>query len=88
MSYPETQKALICSATGEPFEIKERPVPKPGHGQVLVKIIATALNPVDELIRAKGIVVSTYPAVCGSDAAGTVEALGEGVDTLRIGDRV
>ncbi|EIM83601.1 GroES-like protein [Stereum hirsutum FP-91666 SS1] len=93
MPYPETQNALVCAAIGEPFEIKERPVPKPGPGQVLVKIVSAALNPVDELIRVKGIhvkgaLMSTYPTICGSDAAGTVAALGEGVDNLKIGDRV
>lgn len=88
MSYPETQNALVCFAIGEPFKIIERPVPKPGPSQVLVKIISAALNPVDELIRAKGIVVSTYPAICGSDAVGTVSALGENVDNLKVGDRV
>lgn len=93
MPYPEAQNALVCAAIGEPFEIKERPVPKPGPGQVLVKILSAALNPVDELIRVKGIhvkgaLMSTYPTICGSDAAGTVAALGHGVDNFKIGDRV
>lgn len=88
MSYPETQKALVFSAPGEPFEIKERPVPKPGPGQVLVKIISTALNPVDEIIRARGFLVTQFPAVIGNDTAGTVEALGDGVDNFKIGDQV
>lgn len=89
MFYPEIQKALVFTAPGEPFEIKERPVPKPGPGQVVVKILATALNPFDEVIRAKGyIAITQYPAIIGNDAAGTVEALGDGVDNFKIGDRV
>lgn len=88
MACPQTQKALVFSAPGEPFEIKERPVPKPGPGQVLVKIISTALNPIDEIIRARGFLVTQYPAIVGNDAAGTVVALGDGVDNFKIGDRV
>lgn len=88
MSYPETQKALVFSAAGEPFEVKERPVPTPGPGQVLVKVLSTAINSVDDLIRTKGFLVTQYPAIVGNDAAGTVAALGDGVDNFKVGDRV
>lgn len=67
----------------------ERPVPVPGKGEVLIKIAAAGINRPDVLQR-KGL----YPApngasdILGLEAAGTVEAIGEGVSNLNIGDKV
>ena len=88
MPTPETQKALVLPAKYADFVIELVPVPKPGPGQLLIKIHSVALNPVDWKIQKNGIIVHEFPAILGTDIAGTVEALGDGVDTFSVGDRV
>ncbi|KZV75002.1 GroES-like protein [Peniophora sp. CONT] len=87
-----TNKALILPSkdAGE-FTLDKRQVPTPGPGQLLVKVHAAALNPVDDWIRRMGFLVDRaggFPAVPGSDGAGTIEAIGEGVEGWSKGDRV
>ncbi|TFK77636.1 GroES-like protein, partial [Polyporus arcularius HHB13444] len=57
-------------------------------GDVLVKNVAVGLNPVEWKIQTWGILVEKYPVILGLDAAGVVEAVGEGVTSLKKGDRV
>ncbi|KAF4614445.1 hypothetical protein D9613_002495 [Agrocybe pediades] len=86
---PTTQKAFQLHETWE-YVVDEIPVPTPGKGQILVKVKAAALNPADWKVRkfqAK-ILFETFPAILGSDIAGDVEAVGEGVDDFKVGDRV
>lgn len=62
---------------------------KPGAGQVLVRVRAAGVNPVDTYIRTGVHVVRPQlPYTPGLDAAGEVEAVGEGVKRLKVGDRV
>ncbi|KAG2366499.1 GroES-like protein [Suillus spraguei] len=82
------QKALFLSEKLGNFELGSRSIPSPGAGQLLVKIQSVALNPVDYKIRDYGVFVTHYPAILGADIAGTVEELGEGVNSFRKGDRV
>jgi NADPH:quinone reductase-like Zn-dependent oxidoreductase len=66
-------------------------VPDPGAGQVRVRVAGTTFNGVDANIRAgnmQGPMPLTLPHVPGLDLAGTVDALGTGVDGLAVGDRV
>ena len=83
------QKALFLQApnNGE-FIVGTKDIPKPGPGQLLIKIHAAALNPLDWKIRAYGLYVEKYPAILGCDASGTVEEIGEGVNEFEKGDRV
>ena len=74
-----TQKSLVIPALGAAFEVIERPVPKPQPGEVLVKIHAAGLNPVDAVNQKLGLFIKEYPAVIGMDCAGVVEEVGEGV---------
>lgn len=62
--------------------------PIPGPGEVLISVKAVGVNPVDTYIRAGAYGPRAFPFVPGSDAAGVVEALGEGVTGLAVGDRV
>ncbi|MCE9561928.1 MAG: NAD(P)-dependent alcohol dehydrogenase [Planctomycetes bacterium] len=84
-------KALVIqSAFGlENLAFEERPDPVPGPGQVLVKVCAASLNYRDLLI-AKGVYNPKLkmPRVLGSDGAGKVVGIGEGVTKFAIGDRV
>ncbi|RDX56944.1 GroES-like protein [Lentinus brumalis] len=82
------QKALVLQAKQGEFALKTRDVPQPGPGDVLVKNVAVGLNPVDWKIQTWGLFVEKYPAILGLDAAGVVEAVGEGVTSLTKGDRV
>lgn len=85
---PKTQKALVLPAKYADFVVRSISVPKPGPGQLLVKVHAVALNPVDWKIQKNGIIVQEFPGIVGADVAGTVEELGEGVEGFSLGDRV
>ena len=63
------------------------PVPQPGPNQVLVKIAAAGVNFIDVYFRT-GLYKSELPITLGNEAAGTVEAVGEGVSGFKNGDRV
>lgn len=70
-------KAVVVPAVGAPAEIStDTPVPKPSATQILVKTISTAVNPVDGLMAAMGMVVESFPLVPGCDAAGVVVEAG------------
>ncbi|CCM02785.1 uncharacterized protein FIBRA_04894 [Fibroporia radiculosa] len=83
-----TQKALLLGAKQGTFSISTIPIPQPGPGQLLLKIHAVALNPVDWKVQVNGIIVTDYPAVLGTDISGTVEKLGVGVEDFEVGDKV
>ncbi len=83
-----TQKALYIPEKGAPFKIGEAPVYEPGPKEVLVKIHATALNPVDWKIHEYGVFVKEYPTILGTDAAGVVERVGAEVTNVAKGDKV
>jgi NADPH:quinone reductase len=72
------------------FRIEKVAVPLPGAGQVLVKVKAVGLNPVDFKTRSgKGYAsYQTLPAILGWDIAGEVVSVGEGVSKFFIGDRI
>jgi NADPH:quinone reductase-like Zn-dependent oxidoreductase len=82
------QKALLLTKKQGEFVLGSRSTPSPGAGQLLVKIQSAALNPVDYKIKDVGFILTDYPAVLGTDIAGIVEELGEGVNNFRKGDRV
>lgn len=84
-------KAMSIPRFGGPevFEEREVPEPEPGPGEVLVRVHAAAINPVDTKLREDGKWVGLEPPiVLGSDAAGVVEAVGPGVRSLEPGDEV
>ena len=83
-------KAIRVHQTGGPevLTIEEVPDPRPQAGQVLVAVRAVGVNPVDTYVRSGRYGQKTFPYTPGADAAGTVEAVGEGVTAFRPGDRV
>ncbi|PFH50022.1 hypothetical protein AMATHDRAFT_61918 [Amanita thiersii Skay4041] len=85
---PSQQKALLLDSKFGKFVLKTTDVPKPGPGEILVKIKATALNPLDWKIQKYGLAIEKFPAILGSDMAGEVEQLGEGITGFVVGDRV
>lgn len=70
------------------LRLDDVPVPQPGHGEVRVEVRAAALNHLDLWVRRGLPIETTMPHTGGSDVAGTVDALGPGVDTVEVGDRV
>jgi len=71
------------------FELRDVEKPKPGHGEVLVRVIASGVNPVDAKIRAGGTWAKIeLPAILGFDAAGIIEEIGPGVKDFQPGDEV
>jgi NADPH2:quinone reductase len=71
----------------EAMKLEELPTPKPGEGQALVRIEATGVNFIDVYQR-KGAYPNPLPYSMGLEGAGVVEAVGAGVTTVRVGDRV
>jgi NADPH:quinone reductase-like Zn-dependent oxidoreductase len=82
--------AYIVDTANGPFREVEMPTPTPTHGQVLVRICASGINPLDVKIRAgeAAHAKQPLPAVLGLDMAGIVETAGPGVTAFRPGDEV
>jgi len=82
-------KAIQIRATGGPevLETTELSIPVPGPGQVLIRIEAIGVNFIEIYFR-KGTYKSALPLIPGSEAAGTVEELGNGVNGFKPGDLV
>lgn len=85
---PTQQKALLLPEKQGDWIVGPAEVPKPGPGQLLVKVEATALNPIDWKIQVYGWIIEAYPSILGSDGAGIVEEVGEGVLDFAVGDKV
>lgn len=86
-------KAAVLHEYGPPSNLKYEDVadPRPGPGEVLVRVSAASINPVDYKMRsgaAKDRFPVEFPAILGRDVAGIVREVGEGVTTLAPGDRV
>lgn len=83
-------KAIIINAPGAPdtFTLADMPVPQPGPGEIRVRNKAASLNPADYKMAANGNPAWQYPFIPGLDAAGIVDAVGEGVTKWAVGDRV
>src|SRR5262245_50182025 len=84
-------RAIVVKEFGSPevMKLEDVPDPVPGPGQVLIRVHAVGVNPVETYLRA-----GTYarkpnlPYIPGSDAGGTVEKVGAGVTAFKAGDRV
>jgi NADPH2:quinone reductase len=84
-------KAIRVHQFGGPevLKLEDVPTPKPDAGQVLVRVRAVGVNPYDTYMRAGTYAIKPpLPYTPGSDAAGTVEAVGAGVTKVKPGDRV
>jgi NADPH2:quinone reductase len=84
-------KALLCTHYGPPeeMELRDIPSPKPGKNQVLIGVKACGVNFPDVLmIQDKYQFRPTIPFAPGGEIAGLIKELGEGVENLKVGDRV
>jgi len=86
-------KAVVVHQYGGPEVLKfeQYPDPVPGTGEVLVRVAATSVNPIDYKRRAgltKDFYPMKFPSLIGVDIAGTVVKIGPGVEGFSVGDRV
>ncbi len=83
-------RAVGITVPGGPevLSVVDRPVREPGPGEVRIAVKAAAVNPTDIGLRQSGGGDLPAPWTPGMDAAGTVEAVGDGVDRLHVGDEV
>jgi NADPH2:quinone reductase len=84
-------KAIRVNQLGGPevLSLEEVTDPKPSEGQVLIRVESIGVNPVDTYIRAGTYpILPSLPYIPGSDAAGIVIAVGEGIGDLAVGARV
>ena len=83
-------RAVAITAPGglEVVTVIDRPVREPEPGEVRIAVAAAAVNPTDLYLRVHGTDAAPPPWTPGMDAAGTIEAVGDGVDRLSVGDEV
>jgi NADPH:quinone reductase-like Zn-dependent oxidoreductase len=83
-------KAIVLDKPGTPDSLYASDVeqPKPGPGEVRVKVFAVGLNPVDYKLAASGFPGWDYPVVLGLDVAGVIDAVAKDVDEWEPGDKV
>jgi NADPH2:quinone reductase len=83
-------KAIRVHQPGGPevLKLEDVPDPTPGASQVLIRVHAVGVNPVETYIRAGNYGWKVWPYTPGADAAGVIEAVGEGVKKVKPGDRV
>jgi NADPH:quinone reductase-like Zn-dependent oxidoreductase len=87
-----TMQALVMQAVGEPVDvlrIESRPVPEPEAGQVRVRVQAAPIHATDlHILRGRYGFAPALPAVLGVECVGVVDALGDGVESVAVGQRV
>lgn len=84
-------RAVIIDGYGESPRLAQVPTPETNAGQILIRVRAAGMNPMDHAIAAgawKAMMPATFPMVLGVDVAGTVEHLGEGSGRFSLGDQV
>ena len=80
--------AAVAFAAGKPLEIVEVDVAPPQAGEVLVRMVATGVCHTDAFTLSGDDPEGLFPAILGHEGAGVVEAVGEGVSSLVVGDHV
>lgn len=86
-------RAIAYTRTGGPevLELVDRPLPVPGPGEVRVRVAVSAVNPTDWKARrgaAPGQALPFPQVVPNQDGSGTIDAVGDGIDAARVGERV
>ena len=88
-----TMKAAVYNQYGgtDVIEVREMPIPEVGPDEVLIKVFATSYNPLDSVIRRgdfQKVITIDFPFIPHSDVSGVIEAVGESVTSLHVGDKV
>jgi NADPH:quinone reductase-like Zn-dependent oxidoreductase len=85
---PHNVAAWALKPKQRPLVVSLAPYKHAPRGHVVVKVHTVAINPIDWIMQDRDIFDIKYPAILGSDIAGTIEEVGEGVKDLRAGQRV
>jgi NADPH:quinone reductase-like Zn-dependent oxidoreductase len=90
MTEKATMKAVLIHSFGGPevLKVEEVPVPKPGANDVLVRVRAGGVNPVDWKLREGLLPSARMPMTMGIDFSGTIEAVGAAVKNFSVGEEV
>jgi len=91
MSSSPPNRAAYLTGPAQPLQVRSAPYTAPGAGELVIKVGAVAINPVDWIIQKSTKMVMPwikYPHIIGSDIAGTVHDTGPGVTRFTRGDRV
>jgi NADPH:quinone reductase-like Zn-dependent oxidoreductase len=90
VAYSETMKAIVVHQFGGPEVLKyeDAPRPQPKENEILVRVIAAGVNPVDTYVRSGNFGSATLPVIPGRDIAGLVEEIGPRVTNFKKGDAV
>ena len=90
MGFPSSMQASVLEAESAALRMRSFPVPPLGAGQVLVRVRAAGLNPLDTKIRAgkAGHAQHPLPAILGIDMTGTIVAVGDDIKEFTVGDDV
>jgi NADPH2:quinone reductase len=84
-------RAFVITEFGQPGEVREVPAPEAGPGEVLVRIRAASINPMDAYVVTGGTrayAETRLPLIPGIDGAGTIESLGGDASGFKVGDEV
>ncbi|WP_291920854.1 zinc-dependent alcohol dehydrogenase family protein [Chitinophaga sp.] len=85
---PESMRAMVLEKPGQPLQLKNVPVPAPGPGQVLIKVIACGVCRTDLHILDGDLPPVMLPLIPGHEVIGEVAATGSEVTTLKYGDKI
>jgi propanol-preferring alcohol dehydrogenase len=88
MKIPETMRAMLLEAPGEPLTLKQVPVPAPGPNQVLLQVHACGVCRTDLHILAGELKNPKLPLILGHQIVGTIIDLGKDVDQFQLGERI
>jgi len=84
-------RAVVVREYGGKAEIVELPAPEPEPGQILIKVAAAGMNPMDRTIAAgvwKSVMAATFPMILGFDVAGIVEESDQGTTRFAVGESI
>jgi len=84
---PKKMRAVQVGKAGGAFEFVERDIPEPGRGSVRVRVEACGICHSDSIVK-EGVMPIQYPRIPGHEVVGVIDALGDGVDDWKVGQRV
>ncbi len=88
MEIPKKMRAMLLEEVGKPLQLREVPVPQPGEGQVLIRVLACGVCRTDLHIVDGELPHPKLPLIPGHEIVGQVAQLGEGVTHFEVGQRV
>jgi NADPH:quinone reductase-like Zn-dependent oxidoreductase len=84
----EVNRAAWLPEKGAQLKVDQAEMYNPAEGEILVKNKAVTINPADWKMQDLGYFIEKYPTILGTDIAGEIAAIGEGVVSFQKGDRV